>query len=186
MQTAERRVATKVSARPASAREATPVESELSPPTPLPREIPTADEPATDPVASGDAAAADRPVTEQPTAPIPSQTTPAPDPAVEDAPAPVAAPVREDPPVVVPDSRVKPRYPLAARRARVGGTVVMQVAVRHDGSVDRVSVVDDPAPTFGLGQAAAAAVRRWRFEPGRRDGRPVDSMTVVRVNFEPN
>jgi TonB family protein len=39
---------------------------------------------------------------------------------------------------------------------------------------------------FGLDQAAADAVRRWRFRPGTLNGQPVDVLFNLTVNFKLN
>jgi TonB family protein len=39
---------------------------------------------------------------------------------------------------------------------------------------------------FGLDQAAADAVRRWKFRPGTLNGQPVDVIFNLTVNFKLN
>ncbi len=39
---------------------------------------------------------------------------------------------------------------------------------------------------FGLDQAAADAVKRWRFKPGTLNGAPVDVIFNLTVNFKLN
>lgn len=77
--------------------------------------------------------------------------------------------------------KVSPRYPVAAKRANVGGAVVIRVIVRKDGSVDEVEVLKDLP--HGLGEAAAEAVRRWKFRPGTYRGEPIDVYYTVTVNY---
>ena len=36
---------------------------------------------------------------------------------------------------------------------------------------------------MGLDQKAIEAVRQWKFEPARKDGKPVSVMVNVEVNF---
>lgn len=82
-------------------------------------------------------------------------------------------------PVVV--DRVIPRYPPAARASGVEGTVVVRAVVRKNGRVSNVQIVKDLP--FGLGDAAASAVRRWRFRPATYQGEPIDVYYNVTVNF---
>lgn len=77
--------------------------------------------------------------------------------------------------------RVIPRYPALARRANVQGAVVIRGIVRHDGTIDNVEIIKDLP--YGLGDAAADAVRRWRFRPASYRGEPIDVYYTVTVNF---
>lgn len=77
--------------------------------------------------------------------------------------------------------KVNPRYPAAAKRANVGGAVVIRAIVRKDGSVDEVEVLKDLP--HGLGEAAADAVRQWKFRPGTYRGEPIDVYYTVTVNY---
>lgn len=63
------------------------------------------------------------------------------------------------------------------------GRVRLRLLVRSDGSVGHVDVVV-PSGEPELDRAAAEALRRWRFEPARRGGEPVDSYYLVWVSFE--
>lgn len=77
--------------------------------------------------------------------------------------------------------RVIPRYPPVARRAGIQGPVVVRGIVRRDGTIDNVEVIKDLP--YGLGDAAADAVRRWRFRPATYRGDPIDVYYTVTVNF---
>jgi TonB family protein len=77
--------------------------------------------------------------------------------------------------------RVIPRYPAIARRAGIQGPVVVRGIVRRDGTIDNVEVIKDLP--YGLGDAAADAVRRWRFRPAAYRGEPIDVYYTVTVNF---
>ncbi|HKS21764.1 MAG TPA: energy transducer TonB, partial [Thermoanaerobaculia bacterium] len=77
--------------------------------------------------------------------------------------------------------RVIPRYPPMARRAGIQGPVVVRGIVRRDGTIDNVEVIKDLP--YGLGDAAADAVRRWRFQPATYRGEPIDVYYTVTVNF---
>lgn len=59
--------------------------------------------------------------------------------------------------------RVLPEYPLPAMKARVSGTVGVQVVVGRDGKVERAWIVK-PLP-FGLDEAVRAAMAQWEFAP---------------------
>ena len=77
---------------------------------------------------------------------------------------------------------VKPNYPQAALERGTEGWVDLTFTVRTDGRVADVSVsAAEPAGIFE--QAAMAAVRRWRYEPVKRDGRAVEQRARLRLRF---
>ena len=78
---------------------------------------------------------------------------------------------------------VKPNYPPMALRQRIGGIVILRVLVSETGRPLEVEVTR--GVRGGLSEAAAAAVRRWTFEPATRNGEPVPAWTTVPIPFEP-
>lgn len=87
-------------------------------------------------------------------------------------------------PELIPETKVEPAYPEAARRARLEGRVILQLVVRRDGTVGEVTVLKAPALEVGFSEAARAAVTQWRYRPARQAGRPVDVYLTVVVNFQ--
>ena|SRR5207244_3516449 len=79
-------------------------------------------------------------------------------------------------------TRVEPRYPEEARRARISGIVILQAFIDKTGAVRDVHVLK-PLPN-GLSEAAADAVREWRFQPATRKGQPVGVLFNLTVNFK--
>jgi TonB family protein len=77
--------------------------------------------------------------------------------------------------------RVVPRYPNAARRAGVEGSVIVRGIVRRDGTIDNLEILKDLP--HGLGDEARRAVSRWRFRPATYRGEPIDVYYTVTVNF---
>jgi TonB family protein len=76
--------------------------------------------------------------------------------------------------------RVAPKYPEQAREEHIQGPVIMNALVGTDGAVRELKVISgDPR----LAKAATDAVRQWRFQPHRRNGRPVEFETRITVNF---
>jgi protein TonB len=108
--------------------------------------------------------------------PMPIGTTPA-------APRPVALGEADRPPEIL--TVVKPDYPPAARRLRVGGTVILSVLVTEEGKVADVRVIRGAGGNTGLTQAAEAAVRRWTFRPATRGGKAVRAWFTVPIPFVP-
>ena len=86
-------------------------------------------------------------------------------------------------PFLIPTSRVAPEYPPAAYDARLEGHVTVAALVLKDGTVSYVETLGTSAPSLGFEEATAAAIRQWRFEPGRKDGDSIDAFTIVRLNF---
>ena len=76
-------------------------------------------------------------------------------------------------------SKVMPVYPAEARKAHVWGDVVMDVTLNEDGTVAQASVIDG-APL--LTDAAASAVKQWRYRPLAVDGKPILKF-VVAISF---
>lgn len=78
-------------------------------------------------------------------------------------------------------SRVDPVYPDLARRAGIEGTVELEVSIDAAGKVADVEVVR--GLPLGMSDAAADAVRRWRFRPARSAAGPVASRKTIRIRF---
>ena len=78
--------------------------------------------------------------------------------------------------------QVRPSYPASARRLGVQGTTLLKVHVLVDGAVGEV-LVQESAGHVDLDQAAADAVRRWRFDPARRGTEPVAMWVLLPVEF---
>ena len=58
--------------------------------------------------------------------------------------------------------KVQPSYPPEAKKARVSGTVKIQVLVSEEGRVIKATFVEGPEP---LREASLDAARRWEFKP---------------------
>ncbi len=74
-----------------------------------------------------------------------------------------------------------PEYPPDLKRKRVEGTVHVVFLVDPAGAVQNPTVVQSVHPA--LDRAALQAVRRWRFDPGRRGGQPVAFRMKVPITF---
>ena len=78
--------------------------------------------------------------------------------------------------------QVTPRYPESARRAGIEGTVLLKLHVLADGGVASVTI-ERSSDHADLDHAAVQAIRRWRFEPARKDHRAVAAWAVLPVEF---
>ncbi len=79
-------------------------------------------------------------------------------------------------------SQVDPLYPEIARRTLAKSDVLLHATVWEDGTVGNVRVVKGNAI---LVRAAIDAVRRWRYEPYRLNGKPVAVTVSIRLTFDP-
>ena len=67
-----------------------------------------------------------------------------------------------------------------AKAARVGGTVLLHATISKNGTIKDLHVVSGPPM---LQQAAADAVRNWRYRPYMLNGEPIEVETSVNVVF---
>jgi TonB family protein len=77
--------------------------------------------------------------------------------------------------------KVEPEYSDEARRAKVSGTVLLYLEVDADGKPRNIRVQQGLG--LGLDEKAIDAVMRWKFRPGRQNGRPITTSAMVEVNF---
>ncbi len=78
---------------------------------------------------------------------------------------------------------VKPLYPASMRDAGLEGVVPLEAIIGVDGGVVSVRVVTAQVHP-DLGQAAVDAVRQWRFDPTLLNGRPVEVVMTVAIEFQ--
>ena len=123
-----------------------------------------------------------------PVAPVSAPTAPTPPapPAPPPTPAPVVtAPSRTD--VSIPASysasNQKPIYPNMSKRLGEQGTVVLRVLVKADGNAGEVEVKSSSSYPR-LDQAAIDAVKTWRFNPAKIDGKAIDEWYQVPIPFK--
>lgn len=82
------------------------------------------------------------------------------------------APTRQDQPV----------YPYSLLSDGVSGRAEIEVVIDTTGRVLFPRIVS--ATNDDVGYAAAAAVTRWRYQPGQKAGQPVDSRLVITINYD--
>lgn len=176
----------------------------IEPPRPVePPAVKAVEPPPPIPVASAPVPAAPGPVDSLP--PSPSvEPAAVPGPPITTI-APPASPIRPSsmpaapvttaakPPTIVPEGltqyarpqggyQVRPAYPAGPRRLGIQGTTLLRVHVLADGRIGEV-LVETSAGHHDLDEAAADAVRRWRFEPARRGTEAVAMWVLLPVEF---
>jgi len=75
---------------------------------------------------------------------------------------------------------VAPRYPAIAQASGVEGIVILEAVISESGTVQNVRVLRGKPL---LDEAAADAVRQWRFTPPLLNGEPVPVVMTVTVSF---
>jgi protein TonB len=75
---------------------------------------------------------------------------------------------------------VRPLYPDWARRKHLQGTVELTATITKEGSLRDLTLVKVPQD---LAPYAEKAVRRWRYEPFKLHGTPVEVKTTILVPF---
>ncbi|MCB1042510.1 MAG: energy transducer TonB [Acidobacteria bacterium] len=79
---------------------------------------------------------------------------------------------------------VAPYYPRRAYALRLEGSVLLQAIFKANGSIDQIQVIKPlHGGHYGFENAAAEAIRLWRFIPGKRQGTSVDVQMLVSVQF---
>jgi TonB family protein len=92
--------------------------------------------------------------------------------------------VRSDLPGKVPPHAIytpDPDYDPEARRAHIQGTVLLSLTVGPDGLVRDAKI--QKSLNSKLDQKALEAVRKWKFDPGLQDGKPIPADITVTVSF---
>ncbi|HVU36141.1 MAG TPA: TonB family protein [Opitutaceae bacterium] len=80
--------------------------------------------------------------------------------------------------------RVAPQYPFEMRRAGVTGEVTVDFIVDTNGDVQNAYAIKSTQREFE--QAAVQAVSKWKFKPGRKGGRNVNTHMQVPIVFTLN
>ena len=146
-------------------------------PTPQPQPLPSKVTTPTEVAQAAPVAPVSAPTAPTPPAPTRVEAPP--------APAPVTAPSRTD--VSIPASysasNQKPIYPNMSKRLGEQGTVVLRVLVKADGSAGEVEVKSSSSYPR-LDQAAIDAVKTWRFNPAKIDGKATDEWYQVPIPFK--
>ena len=78
-------------------------------------------------------------------------------------------------------SKTEPEYSEDARRARLQGTVLLRIEVNTRGLAQNIAVRKSLG--LGLDDRAIDAVKKWKFNPGKVNGKPAVVVAYVEVNF---
>ena len=86
--------------------------------------------------------------------------------------------------VPVPTVQVHPQYPFDMRRAGISGQVLVEFIVDVSGNVQNAFAASSTQREFE--SAAVQAVSKWKFRPGQRGGRAVNTRMQVPIVFSLN
>lgn len=89
--------------------------------------------------------------------------------------------VARDAPNPKPVNTTDPAYPPEARAERVQGEVVLGLIIDKKGHVQDPEVLAAPSPL--LAKSALDAVKQWQFKPQILNGAPVDTDTMIQMDF---
>jgi len=78
-------------------------------------------------------------------------------------------------------SQVSPAYPPELRKAKIEGTVTLVFVLSEEGRVEEPRVENSSRPEFE--KPALEAIRKWRFQPGMKDGQAVRTYIRVPMRF---
>ena len=78
-------------------------------------------------------------------------------------------------------SKPKPAYSKEARDLRLEGEVVLEILFTASGDIRILRLIRGLG--HGLDEAAVRAAEQIRFKPAERDGKPIDSRSVVQIIF---
>ncbi|GIU19697.1 energy transducer TonB [Shewanella sp. MBTL60-007] len=78
---------------------------------------------------------------------------------------------------------IQPKIPVAGRKFKSGGRVLLRLIVEADGVVSQAQVLEaEPKQVFD--QSAIEAARKWRFKPAVLSGEAVKVFVDVPINFK--
>lgn len=73
-----------------------------------------------------------------------------------------------------------PKYPEAAKKAKIQGKVVLNAVIDKNGSVKELKAVSGP---HALRESSLEAVRQWKYKPFLLNGNPVEVKTTINVVY---
>ncbi len=78
--------------------------------------------------------------------------------------------------------RVNPKYPKEAFDAKLTGMINLELVIDKEGKVSSVRVLGKGEDL--LIKSATDAVKQWTYKPYKVDGKAVEVVTIVTINFK--
>lgn len=87
-----------------------------------------------------------------------------------------------EPPVFT--KKVKPVYPERAAKIKIQGYVILEAILRRSGKIDDIKVLRGLGKgKFGFEEEAIAALKQWKFLPGKVNNKPADVRMTLKIDF---
>ena len=80
---------------------------------------------------------------------------------------------------------VNPLYPPSAQRLGVSGSITVNALIDEKGNVIDTAILKSIQDDRGLGKAAETAVKKWKFQPARKNGVAVKVWKSFVIAFKP-
>ena len=77
--------------------------------------------------------------------------------------------------------KVEPEYTKQARKRKIQGAVVLYTEIDPEGRAVNTRVMRSLG--YGLDEKAIACLKRWKFRPSYKDGKPVTVAATIEMNF---
>jgi protein TonB len=86
-----------------------------------------------------------------------------------------------DDPVLL--KKVEPKYTPEAMRAKIQGVVELEAVIGTNGQVTDIRIYKSLDRGFGLDEEAMKVARQWLFRPARFQGKPVEMVVIIQMEF---
>ena len=83
--------------------------------------------------------------------------------------------------IPTPIRRITPVYPEQCKKDKIEGTVILEIEINAEGNVIDARVLKSDHPD--LDEAAMEAIKKWKYEPVLKEGKPVPVVFAVAINF---
>lgn len=77
---------------------------------------------------------------------------------------------------------MQPVYPYRAKRLNIEGAVRVRFLVNRSGNTDLISILNSQ-PSGEFDKSVKTTVKRWRFKPAIKDGKPVETWVETTIEF---
>ncbi|MDH4220798.1 MAG: energy transducer TonB, partial [Candidatus Aminicenantes bacterium] len=74
-----------------------------------------------------------------------------------------------------------PVYPEKCKKEKIEGTVVLEIKIDAEGNVIDAKILKSVHPD--IDKAAMEAIKKWKYKPVLKDGKPVPVVFAVTINF---
>ena len=85
----------------------------------------------------------------------------------------------DEPPM--PSKTFPAAYPSSLRSEGINGMVTISILVDEKGNVQEAVVKKSTRPEFE--QPAIEAIKKWKFEPAKKDGKPIAMSVLIPLKF---